>query len=838
MIRKISFSFFLLLVLSCGAQQTAAQKNDVYLFSYFKGNGEDGLHLACSSDGLKWTSLKNDQSFLTPVTGKDKLMRDPCLFKGPDGTFHLVWTVSWNEQGIGYASSKDLINWSEQKYIPVMEHEAGARNCWAPEITYDPESKLFMIYWATTIPGRFKEGESGKENSYNHRMYYITTKDFKSFSKTALLYDHGFNVIDATIALDGKRFVMFLKDETPEPPQKNIRVAFSDKLSGPYSQPSKPITGNYWAEGPTSMMINGYRYVFFDKYRDRKYGAVRSKDLQAWEDVSELVSFPEGVRHGTILKVTEKFLQSLKNGNNISDLAGFQDAINNGKLVNEGFNRCINYVNGWIKYADPATGLIPRNLTDSKDYWNAWDAAADNYPFMVLTSSILMPEFFRKTALNMLNTEKAITPRIGKLPDTYSFSKKGFRNDVIDTSQIIFGSAEYMKDGLIPLTEWLGQSPWSDRMLEILNDVPRLVRVVKQLKGSFYGNSAVVEVNGDLLQVLARMYWFTGKREYLEWGAEIADYYLNDERLPTIGLDRLRIRDHGCEIISGLCEVYLAAYFVWPEKYTQWKKPIHKMLDRILEVGRNEDGLFYNEINPKTGEVISNGLSDTFGYTLNAFYFVSKTDSVRAYWDAVIIALNSLNMKYRNYNWENGGCDGYADAIEGTLNLFNREPLPSVKEWLDSEIKVMWNYQKPDGIIEGWHGDGNFARTTIMYCLWKTQGILPVQWNEKLSVGATFNNNELKVAVSCGSTWIGKIRFDSPRYEDKMHLPVDYPRINQYQQWFTVYPGMKYLVSFVQTGRSQIFEGKDMIDGLPVSVKPGETFLLNISEVKTGKLFQ
>jgi len=65
-----------------------------------------------------------------------------------------------------------------------------------------------------------------------------------------------------------------------------------------------------------------------------------------------------------------------------------QKALENGVIVNQGFNRCVNYVNAWIKHADPSTGLIPRNLTDSKDYWNAWDAAADNYPFMVLTSSI------------------------------------------------------------------------------------------------------------------------------------------------------------------------------------------------------------------------------------------------------------------------------------------------------------------------------------------------------------------------------------------------------------------------------------------------------------------
>ena len=49
-------------------------KNEVYLFSYFVGNGEDGLHLAFSIDGLNWEALKSNSSFLTPKVGIDKLM--------------------------------------------------------------------------------------------------------------------------------------------------------------------------------------------------------------------------------------------------------------------------------------------------------------------------------------------------------------------------------------------------------------------------------------------------------------------------------------------------------------------------------------------------------------------------------------------------------------------------------------------------------------------------------------------------------------------------------------------------------------------------------------------
>lgn len=287
-------------------------EKDIYMFSYFKGNGEDGLHLAFSEDGYKWEALKNDTSFLTPEVGKDKLMRDPCIIKGGDGLYHMVWTVSWTDKGIGYASSKDLINWSKQEFIPVMEHEKGTRNTWAPEITYDETSKEYIIYWASTIVGAFPETQSTEDDGYNHRMYYTTTKDFKSFSKTKLLYEPGFNVIDATIQKLDNKFVMFLKDETKKPAQKNLKVAFSDHLTGPYTNASEPITGNYWAEGPTAIQIDGNWIVYFDKYRDHKYGAIQSKDLKTWEDISDNVQFPKGARHGSIFKTSASTFSKLK----------------------------------------------------------------------------------------------------------------------------------------------------------------------------------------------------------------------------------------------------------------------------------------------------------------------------------------------------------------------------------------------------------------------------------------------------------------------------------------------------------------------------------------------
>jgi hypothetical protein len=295
--------------------QTYAQQKDIYMFCYFKNNGQDGLHLAYSQDGLKWQALKGDSSFLKPMVSKDKIMRDPCIIRDADGLFHMVWTDSWTDRGIGYASSKDLIHWSEEVQLPVMEKEPTAQNCWAPEIVYDDATKTYMIYWATTIPGRFPQADTSAEGKkYNHRIYYQTTQDFKTYSDTKLLYNPGFSTIDATIVKDGKQFIMFFKNETKLPVEKNLHIAYSKTLTGPYSTPSPKITGDYWAEGPTTLKIGDRWIVYFDKYTQHQYGAVTSTDLKNWTEISDQLVLPKGIRHGTVFKVTPQEFGALKNG--------------------------------------------------------------------------------------------------------------------------------------------------------------------------------------------------------------------------------------------------------------------------------------------------------------------------------------------------------------------------------------------------------------------------------------------------------------------------------------------------------------------------------------------
>ncbi|MEM8671837.1 MAG: glycoside hydrolase family 43 protein [Planctomycetota bacterium] len=298
-------------ILHASVQAQLPVEEEVYLFTSFRGNGKDGLHLAYSRDGLKWTALKNDKSFLKPLVG-GKLMRDPCIIKGPDQRFHMVWTSSWRDQGIGIAHSEDLITWSQQRFIPVMKHQPTAINCWAPEITWDPEGQQYVIYWATTIPEEFVETAASADKGWNHRMYFTTTKDFKSYTETKLFYEPGFNVIDSTIIPFDDRFLMIAKNETKHPPAKNLHVASSEKVTGPWKQISDSFSPKgVWVEGPTALQVGDEWYVYFDAYAEHRYGAMRTKDFENWQDVSDELVVPKNMRHGTAFTVSPELLDRL-----------------------------------------------------------------------------------------------------------------------------------------------------------------------------------------------------------------------------------------------------------------------------------------------------------------------------------------------------------------------------------------------------------------------------------------------------------------------------------------------------------------------------------------------
>jgi hypothetical protein len=277
----------------------------VWVSTSFHEPATEGLRFIYSHDGLRWDSICG--VFLRPEVGHQKVMRDPSIVSGPDGTFHLVWTSSWRgDRGFGYSSSKDLIHWTPQRFISTGM-DTTTVNTWAPELFYDDVKRQYLIVWASCVPGAFPDGQEDHLN--NHRLYYMTTRDFKTFSRAKLFYEPGFSAIDATLVKRGSSdYVMVVKDNTR--PMRNIKVAFAKSPYGPWSQASEPFTESF-TEGPSTARLGDWYYIYYDSYRHDIYGAHRTKDFVTFQDQTGAVSFPVGHKHGTVFQCSDEIVQNL-----------------------------------------------------------------------------------------------------------------------------------------------------------------------------------------------------------------------------------------------------------------------------------------------------------------------------------------------------------------------------------------------------------------------------------------------------------------------------------------------------------------------------------------------
>lgn len=328
----------------------------VWLSTGFHEPSTLGLEYIWSEDGLHWDSI--DGHWLVPAVGETKVMRDPSLLCVKD-TFRLVWTAGWKrELSIGYSWSTDLIHWSEQQLIPVMQpvdttttqvyacgfepdwcyaNPEGQRSevrmdsidgrpvqVWAPELFYDGEIDRTLIIWASCVPGAFRD--SLEEHKNNHRLYYTETSDWQHFAKTRLFMDPGFSVIDATIvdrynsfptgggnALTPEpgtpRYTAVIKDNTR--PNRNIKIARSESLEGPWTEASAPFTPDF-CEGPTVVRTpDGWYNIYYDAYRMKCYGCQRTQDFTHFEDWTDRVNVPQGHKHGTAIRVKRSIVEKL-----------------------------------------------------------------------------------------------------------------------------------------------------------------------------------------------------------------------------------------------------------------------------------------------------------------------------------------------------------------------------------------------------------------------------------------------------------------------------------------------------------------------------------------------
>ena len=160
------------------------------------------------------------------------------------------------------------------------------------------------------IPENYTEADKLGANGC-HRMYYTTTKDFVEFAPRKPFYDPGFNSIDGFVLQKGEgEYIAIVKDNR-KPGYSDLFAASATDAEGPYGQPSEKFAPTY-SEGACAVKVGEDWLIYFDVYRQYRFGAVRTRDFQTFEPIDSLISLPAGHKHGTIVKVKESVLEALK----------------------------------------------------------------------------------------------------------------------------------------------------------------------------------------------------------------------------------------------------------------------------------------------------------------------------------------------------------------------------------------------------------------------------------------------------------------------------------------------------------------------------------------------
>lgn len=273
------------------------------------------LHIALSTDGRHWTALNNNE----PVW--EHHMRDPYVRRDPDGLWRILSTGGGggNRKEVGpsclYVTSKDLIHWQVEGTLPLMKeakNEAGAfaGNIWAPEWFYDENTGEYMLFWSSS----FKD--AGWKES---RLWYCTTRDWKSFTPAKVLFAPSYSVIDGTILKQEDTYYLFHKEEefgalTGE--RRAIRVATSKSLYGPYTLIDGPLNDGQIVpvitEGPSVAKdpIKAGWLLYYDYCMTNDFGVSSSPDLINWSIVED-ASFPPDARHGCVSVLSKEEAQKL-----------------------------------------------------------------------------------------------------------------------------------------------------------------------------------------------------------------------------------------------------------------------------------------------------------------------------------------------------------------------------------------------------------------------------------------------------------------------------------------------------------------------------------------------
>lgn len=308
-----------------------------YLLVFHKDE-DHGLHMAVSPDGYTFTALNDGKPVIAGDTiAEQKGIRDPHIFRGPDGAFYLSMTdlhiyaqrdgyrdTEWerdgkeygwgNNRGLVLMKSYDLINWKRTNIrfdkLSAAYSEIGC--AWAPEVTYDDKKGKLMIYFTM----RFK-------NEANKLYYAYVNDEFdKLETLPQLLFQYPnekVSAIDADITKIGDRYHIFYVSHDGG---AGIKQAISHRINSDYEydarwydpEPRACEAPNLWKR------IGEEKWVLmYDVYgqNPHNFGFSETSDFVHFTNLGQ---FNKGVmkttnftspKHGAVIHLTKEEVEKL-----------------------------------------------------------------------------------------------------------------------------------------------------------------------------------------------------------------------------------------------------------------------------------------------------------------------------------------------------------------------------------------------------------------------------------------------------------------------------------------------------------------------------------------------
>ena len=352
----------------------------------------------------------------------------------------------------------------------------------------------------------------------------------------------------------------------------------------------------------------------------------------------------------------------------------------------------------WLTHADPRTTLLPDRIPggpgglaadDTRRLYTPHNSGADLYPYLVLTAHLTDPGLYRGRMLEMLRNEIRYTTVQHSIPANLELStgKLG--------PPSLFGAGEYAKDGLLAVTEYLGRTPWTARMVDLIIDAMRGAPIASRF-GPIPASDS--ELNGDYLQVLVRLETMTGRsavrrmgapnRRCLRGGGPAGQSRRSKH---AVGLRHA----HAGTAASACAITATRSSSGWRcSSLSRWRGRLRARRPGVRPSSgcsiacwrrRTPDGMLYNEIDAATLAPRATAPLRQLGLRLrrrvhllpgHRRHALSGRRACACCARCPAIAATCGSRARSAADLPLGSFDGYADTIESAIYLVNREPVP------------------------------------------------------------------------------------------------------------------------------------------------------------------